>query len=123
MKNPNVEIRRATADDITAFYGVPSRSSCLAWIALWKGQPACLAGISFEGFGMVGFSMMKEGIDAPPITIWRTAKIMLGFIKEKGFPLFAKANDCKHNSAKFLESLGFVLAKEDGSTRIYRLPT
>ena len=121
--NPNVEIRQATAADIEGFYGIPTRSSCLAWVAFWKGKPACLAGIAFEDVVMVGFSMMKEDIDAPPITVWRTAKILLELIKSKGFPLFAKANERKHNSGKFLESLGFVLAKAEGSTLIYRLPT
>jgi hypothetical protein len=115
MPNPDVEIRRATKEDLEAFYGRATRPSCKAWIALYKGEPACVAGISLERVGPVAFSDVKPGIDAPTITIWRTAKAMLDEMKARGFPLIVGINKCLPNSQKFLQSLGFtVVGDHDG---------
>ncbi len=108
----HVEIRRATADDIIAFYGKPTRASVKAWVALWNGEPTCMAGIALERAGPIAFSDMKPN-DAPLMTIWRTAKIMLELIKEKGLPIMVALEDCRDSSGRFMESLGLVPVKRD----------
>jgi hypothetical protein len=113
MSNPDVEIRRATQEDLDAFYGKAVRPSCKAWIAFWKGEAACVAGISLERVGPVAFSDVKPGIDAPTITIWRTAKAMLDEMRERKLPLIVGLERCKPNSAKFLRSLGFTVLRID----------
>lgn len=107
--NPDVVIRRATKEDLETFYGRMNRPSCKAWIAFWKGEPACVAGIALERIGPVAFSDMKPGIGAPAITIWRTAKTMLDEMMRRELPLVVALNKCSPHSYRFLRSLGFVL--------------
>lgn len=107
--NPDVIIRRATKEDLEAFYGRENRPSCKAWIAFWKGEAACVAGIALERIGPVAFSDVKPGINAPTITIWRTAKVMLEEMRKREVPLIVGVNKCVPNSYRFLKSLGFVL--------------
>lgn len=115
MKNPDVEIRRASREDLEAFYGRETRPSCKAWIAFYKGEPACIAGIALERVGPVAFSDVKPDVNAPTITIWRAAKAMLDEMKERKLPLIVGINRLKPNSYKFLCSLGFVaLGEQDG---------
>ena len=114
----DVLIRRASKEDLEAFYGKAARPSCKAWIAFYKGEPACVAGIALERIGPVAFSDVKPGVDAPPITIWRTAKKMLDEMRERKLPLIVGINKCKPNSEKFLRSLGFVALGEHGGELI-----
>lgn len=119
--HPDVVIRRATAEDIGAFYGQAIRPSVKAWVALWKGEVACIAGIAFEENGEVAFSDVKPSIDAPKITIWRTAKALLEEMKAKGLPLIVPLDRRRDKTEKFLMSLGLVWVGGDDVNPIYGL--
>jgi hypothetical protein len=112
----DVEIRRATADDIRLFYPEGSPLTCYAWIALYKGQPACLAGVTLQKRAMcVAFCDMKPDINAPKITIWRAAKVMFGEMKKLGLPMVAVYCEPSPAGQAFVKRLGFeYLYTRDG---------
>lgn len=111
--NEDVQIREATLEDIRAFYGKEPPVSVMAWVAVWRGRVACIAGIAFEPYGDVAFSDTVPDLDAPPITIWRTAKRMFDAMTAAGFPLIVPINRHKDKSSRFLESMGLRLSNED----------
>jgi len=115
MLPPDVEVRRADSADLIAFYGKLPAVSCKAWVARWKGETVCCAGVAYEDIGPVAFSDMKPGIKAPPIKIWRTAKYLLEEMRASGLPLIVELNRRKHNSEEFLKSLGFMVMRTEGN--------
>lgn len=100
----HVEIRKATAEDIKLFYPDGPPYTAEAWLASYKGVPACLAGIAIRPGQIVPFCDLKDNINAPKITIWRTAKELFRLIKSLNLPLTTGV-EC-HRS-RFLEKLGF----------------
>lgn len=103
----NVTIRRASAEDIRYFYpdGAPRTSH--AWLALYKNQPACLAGLTVERGGCVAYSEILPGIVAPKATIWRTARALMEHIKSLNLPMYAACDPVNISAQKFVERLGF----------------
>lgn len=100
----NVEIRQASAEDIKLFYPNGSPYTVQAWLALYKGEPACLAGIIIQRGQIVPFSDVKPDIDAPKMTVYRTAKELFRLIKSLNLTLTTGTEGCR---SKFLEKLGF----------------
>jgi len=121
MLPPDVEVRRADSADLEAFYGRDVRPSVKAWIALWRGEPSCIAGIAFEEAGFVAFCDVRPGLKASPIKIWRTAKYILDEMLGKGLPLITQLNTSIDKSEKFLQSLGFEIVQAEDGHVLYRV--
>lgn len=105
----DVEIKRANAEDIKAFYAEGSPKSCYAWVAYYKGVPTCLAGVTIERrAGCVAFCDIKEN-DAPKMTIWRTANVLFSHMKSLGLPMIAIYcfPDAQRRGQEFVKRLGF----------------
>ena len=100
----DVEIKQATQEDIKLFYPEGCPYTVYAWVASYKGQPSCLAGVNVEYMQMVPFCDIKPN-SAPKMTVYRTAKELFELIKSLKLPLTTGTKGCK---SKFLESLGFV---------------
>lgn len=106
----DVEIRKATAEDVKAFYpeGLPTNSAYV-WVAIYKGELACIAGLTVSRFGAVAFSDLKPiAKTAPKRVIWETAKQLFAEIKGLGLPMITAADPCLKGSKEFLERLGFT---------------
>ena len=112
----DVEIRQATLDDIKLFYAEGPPFTVQAWLASYKGQPACLAGVIIRRGMMTPFCDIKPN-DAPKMTIWRTAKELFRLIKSLNLPLITGTENCK---SKFLESLGFRHIGQNNGWEMYK---
>lgn len=110
MGNADVTIREATAEDLLGFYGHMPEGEIRAWLALYKGIPACMAGYRRDPGGYVAFSDVKPWVRAPRMTVYRTAKAMFDAMLATGVPLITAAKGCGKQAPKFLASLGFVFA-------------
>ncbi len=114
----DVEIRQATADDIKLFYPDGPPRTTYSWLALYKGKPACLAGLIMERGGCIAYSEMKD-CDAPKMTIWRTARALLDLIKSVGVPMYAACDPENLRTNQFVERLGFEYKRPYHGTRLY----
>lgn len=107
----DVEIRQASLDDIKLFYPDGSPRTAYSWLALYKGVPACLAGLIVHRSGCIAFSEIAPGIDAPRMTIWRTAKVLFSLIEQLKLPMQAACDIGDTAAHRFVEALGFIAAK------------
>lgn len=119
MSVKDVEIRQATADDIRLFYPNGAPRTVYAWIAFYKGVPACLAGLVVERGGCVAFSEVKPGIDAPKRTIWLAAKMLLEHIKALKLPMYAGCEISDKMAQKFVTRLGFKREREHQGMELF----
>lgn len=103
----DVEIRVATADDIRLFYPAGPPRTSYSWIASYKGTPACLAGLIIEKGGCIAYSEIKHGIDAPKLTIWKTAVALMQHIRALDLPMYAACETYDKMAQAFVERLGF----------------
>lgn len=103
----DVEIRQATADDMRHFCPDGPPHSSYAWIAFYKGEPACLAGLTINRYGCCAFSDVKPGIKAPARTIFLTAKVLMEHIKALNIPMYATCDLRDKMAQKFVSRLGF----------------
>jgi hypothetical protein len=99
----DVDIKKATDEDIRIFYPDGSPFTIQAWVASYKGTPTCLAGVIYEKTRFVPFSDVIPN-DAPKMTVWRTVLELWGLIKGLELPLTTGVQ-CK--KSEFLERLGF----------------
>jgi hypothetical protein len=110
------EIKPATLVDIESFYGRRPDRTVKAFSVYRDGELVAIAGVTLERERIVAFSDIKEGVTAPKITIWRTAKETVKHIAKLNLPAIAITG-----SGKFLESLGFKYVGECDEGTIYRL--
>jgi len=121
-KIKDVEIRKATIEDIRVFYPDGPPRTGYFWVALYKGEVACLAGLMQTRYGCMAFSDVKPGINAPKRTIWETAKALLEHIKSLNLPMYTCCY-LSHNMAnKFVNRLGFNHLREYQGKELYAWP-
>lgn len=106
-KIKDVEIRPATAEDIRLFYPDGPPRTSYSWIALYKGLPACLAGLIVERGGCIAYSEVKPDIAAPKLTVWRTAHALLAHICALKLPMYAACEFHDKMAQAFVMRLGF----------------
>lgn len=100
-------IRAATRRDILDFYGTRLPGTVTAWVAEYKGESACLAGIyRTRGSIAIAFCELRD-TGAPKLLIYKTALKMFEKIKSAGEPMLATPEN-----PRFLEKLGFRPTKE-----------
>lgn len=118
----DAEIRKATTEDITAFFGAEQNYDIEAWIAYYKGQVAALAGfVDFEGKKIV-FSDMKEGLDYPKTLAFKVCRELMDLMRKEGIPLITIAlpveeglQEYSLKSLKFLTAMGFKYSHWEGN--------
>jgi len=118
----DVEIVKATAENIRYFYPDGCPRTCYGWIAYYKGQPACFAGVTVERGGYVAFCDLKPDINAPKQTIWRAAKIMFENMRSLNLPMMAIYCEPhkQRQGQKFVERLGFRYSHTYDGMEIYK---
>lgn len=111
-----IEIRPTIAEDFPAVCSRVNEKTVKAFTVVRDGEPVCIAGITIEPDGFTAFSDMKEGVTAPKMTIWKTAKLLADQLRELRLPALAQTDN-----GKFLESLGLEYMGETDNKKIYRL--
>lgn len=97
------QIRPALPEDIQRFYGEQLPMTLRAYVIIYEGEIACVAGIKKEHTHYVAFSDVKPGLKAPKKTIYRAAREIMQLIKEK----YMTQIIVHGGNARFLMSLGF----------------
>lgn len=120
----DVVIRKASPEDIESFY-TDCPFTIEAWVAIYKGKPAAIAGIRFNEYGMVVFSEMKD-VKAPKMLAFKTALKMMERIKDTGLPVITVALETEpkqysEKSARFLELMGFKFSHWSEGFAVFRL--
>jgi hypothetical protein len=115
------QIRPAQAADIAAFSEFPLPRTIKALVVIYKGELAAIAGVTLENGLAEVFSHVKDGVDAPSITVWRCALQLIQWVKEQNLPAIAVASHDKPRSGAFLERLGFTYMGNWNNERTYRL--
>lgn len=117
----DVRIEQATSESIKAFYSEGCPHTCYGWIAYYKDQPACFAGVTLDKSGAIAFCDIKEN-DAPKMTVWRTAKAMFENIKSIGLPMIAPYCDPENQRSgqSFVKHLGFEYAYTYNGMEVFK---
>lgn len=100
--NPRVGYRMATADDIEAVTGQKSPYTCRAYAFFYDGVPVALGGYKLENGNFVVFSDIKEGVDAPKMTVFRCVLKVMEMVRAKGLSMYAVAEN-----PELCEKIGF----------------
>lgn len=111
-----VEIRYTIATDFPSVCNRVNDKTVKAFTVLLDGNPVCIAGVTIEKDKFIAFSDVKEGLKAPKMTIWRTARRLAEKLRTLNLPAVAITK-----SGKFLESLGFEYVGECDEGKIYRI--
>lgn len=107
-KIKDVEIYQATAEDLFMFFPKGPPRTAYSWVAKYKGKPVCLAGITLEKAGTLVYSEIMPDVDAPKMTVWRTAKALLECIRSVGLPMYAACQSDNFDAQAFVQRLGFT---------------
>lgn len=105
------------------FYPKGSPRTAYSWVAFYKGAPACLAGLIVEKGGCIAFSEIKEGIKAPKITIWRTARALMERIKGLNLPMYAACDFNDKMAHEFVKRLGFSRERNFQGSELFKWQT
>lgn len=115
----DIEIRPSTPDDVRSFFPT-LKTTVRAWSIWYKGELSCVAGVAFTPSLMLAFMQIKEGVEAPKMTIWRCTKIVWENIKSLGFKrLYAMANPKLWTAPQYLERLGFKHIESSARGEVY----
>lgn len=120
-KIKDVVIRQATAEDMKLFFPDGSPRTSYSWLATYKGEPACLAGLILERGGCIAYSEMRE-VNAPKQTIWRTARALLELIVALGLPMHAACDVGNERTQAFVQRLGFTKERKFNDSELFSWP-
>ena len=110
-----VEIREATEDDIASFYGVKQEYDMMAWLVVWEGFPAAMAGFVRYNNRWVVFSDIKDGVSAPKLLIFKVAKRLISLMRDARDGLeIAIEPELLQQKEKLYNKLGFTLQEKNG---------
>lgn len=110
-----VEIREASEEDITAFFGGKQDYDLRAWLVTWRGVPSAMAGfVRYEDKWIV-FSDIKEGVVAPKTLIFKVAMELVEIMRsaKEGLEI-AIEPELSHTKEKFYNKLGFTIHEQNG---------
>lgn len=102
-----VEIRVATIDDLTKFWGHPPVCSMWAFVAMLDDEPIAVAGVLRSSY-LVAFSEMKEAMRGRKKDIVRMACANMNAIRSRNLPVIALANKDEPTAESLMKHLGFV---------------
>lgn len=98
-----VEIKKASREDITAFYGAEQNYEIEAWIVFYLGKLAALVGFVRYNDKWLCFSDEKENTNAPMLLRFKTILKLIDLMRKSGKPL-----EIIGDKAKLYEKIGFV---------------
>lgn len=101
-------IRRATAEDLTTFWGHPPKHTMKAHVIDHGGDVIAVGGIYYLDGGVVAFSDMKDEAAKHPKQIMRCARAVMDDLKKIKAHVYAKRDAKRPTSHGFLTHLGFV---------------
>lgn len=119
-RNPRLEIRPATEEDIKRFYGfekIPYTIRALAFF--YNGELAGIGGVRFQNGLCLVFSDSIENVKAPAITFYRCGLEVMKMARSMGVPLVAHRNKCIEGSDKFIKAMGFTFYEKSGDEEFY----
>lgn len=111
-----IEIRPSTLKDIEEISGSKANRTVKSLSVFRDNELVCIAGVTIERDNIEAFSDIKDGVSASKITIWRTAKKLVDYIRGFNLPAVAITSN-----GKFLESLGFSYVGDHEEKKIYKL--
>ncbi|BES72161.1 hypothetical protein RE428_31790 [Marinobacter nanhaiticus D15-8W] len=103
-----LEIRPATRDMLTRYYGRPPKQSMRAWIGFLGDEMVGAAGFVIGSPYITIFSDLKPGIRGHKKEIWRGAAFIMEQAKRYKSPIMAIADPDEPTAKRFLPRLGFV---------------
>lgn len=112
-----IEIRPARPGDFPPVCGKANDRTVIAFTVEWGGEPVCIAGVTLEKGQFIIFSDIREGVNAPKMTVWRTARKLAERIKSLNLP--AVTAPC--HTGRFLETLGLTYCASCEEGDIYRI--
>lgn len=103
----DVTFRPATARDFETFYGRPAPQTVRALVAVKDGEVIGLGGYWLRDGDAVAFSDIKPEFRKRPKEILKAARLLVGYLREKGIPMVAEASPHEKNSPRMLRWAGF----------------
>lgn len=100
------EIRPATVELLTAFYGAPPARSMRAFVGLADGSALAVFGLAYEEGRMLLFSDLKPEARRYKKTLVQGAFRVMALARAMNVPVHAVAG-CADGSVRLLERLGF----------------
>lgn len=116
-------IRRATRDDLLAFYGDEARAvTTTAWLGEADGKVLGIGGLRHQGGRVWAFCDLREGAEAYPVALHKLALRTMAHVREHGPKyIYADMDTALETAPRWLERLGFVrLTAGDESTVIWQ---
>ena len=119
-----ITARLATAADIDAYYGTRLHESLRAYVIFMNGEPMALIGIARHKTYSRMFSEFKPEFreHLQCVTILRTIKKAMQFVKESRVPVIAVAQSDEPTSRSILKRLGFRYWKSTPVGEAYQWP-
>lgn len=111
----NVELKPITLEQYEMFFKQKPHRTIRGYSFFLDGEIVAVFGALLDQGSTMLFSDVKEGLNAPAITIWRWSKRALKLIDDMGQPLYATSK----NAEKFLLSLGFVFHTNTKYGKLY----
>lgn len=106
-------IRRATAEDLTTFWGRPPRYATKAHVVEVDGRVVAVGGVHYLPEGVMAFSDITDEAAKHPKQVMRCAHAVMGDIEKIRMKVFAKRDLSRPTAHGFLTHLGFMPLSED----------
>lgn len=100
-------IRPATSADAEAFFGRPTPISFRGFVALLHGKVVGIGGLNWEAGRLVLFSDMKPEMRRFRKAIAVAIRLLVGYARAQGRPVYAVASPTEPTAEKLLSRLGF----------------
>lgn len=111
-----VEIRQTIKSDFMAVCNRVNDKTVKAFTVIYDGEPVAIAGVILEKDHFIVFSDVKEGLQAPKMTIWKTSRKLIEMIKSLNLPAIATTNN-----GKFLNSIGMEYIMETNDKEVFKI--
>lgn len=101
-------VRRATAEDISAFSPLPNKPTILAWVGDDDGKIIGIGGLALVGGRWFAFCDLKPEARKHKKAIVKTARNVMMEAKRMGIRfIYAEADSSEPGARRWIESLGF----------------
>lgn len=105
-----MRIRPATAEDIAAFSGLPSKPTIRAWVGEADGKVIALAGFAFSKGRWLAFCDLRPEARKYKMALARGALRAFAEIKRQGIKyVYAEVDPDEPGAVRWLTSLGFTV--------------
>lgn len=116
-----IEVRPATFEDVTEFYGSPPKQSMKGLVVVLDGKPVGIGGLVFSEKSVGFFSVVRPELKPYKMTIYKTARKLAEMAK--GCSALAVADPDEPNSKQFLTRLGLIPVAETKFGEVFGWPS